>query len=99
FGEKNVLRLQVAVDDALVVGRRQSLGDLRRIIGSLARRQWAVFQLSAQARALQKFRDNEGRSTLLPNIVYGENVGMIECSHRARLLLKAPQPVGIARKR
>jgi len=58
-----------------------------------------LVEFEAQAVALEKFRNDEWRAVLLTYIVNGKNVGMIQGRHRTRFLFKAPQPVGVARKR
>ena len=75
-----------------------ALRDLRRIIGRLARRQRALIKFGAQAGAFQKFGDDEGRAAILPDIVNGKNIGVVERSYGPSFLLEAPQPIGIARK-
>src|SRR6476660_10529631 len=42
FGDEHVLRLQVAMNDAFLVGRRVSLGDLNRVFDGLSCRQGAM---------------------------------------------------------
>jgi hypothetical protein len=56
FGDENIFRLQVAVDDPFVMRRRQSVGDLHSIFDRLALRQGAAIQRRAQALALQQVR-------------------------------------------
>ena len=87
------------MNDALVVRRRQSLRNLRGIVGGLARRQGAVVELRAQAAAFEQLGNDEGRAVLLADIVNGKNVGMIQRRDRARFLLEATEPVGVAGKR
>ena len=48
-----------------------------------------VFQTIAQRLALEQFRDGVNQTRLVADIVQRENVGMIECRHRARFALEA----------
>src|ERR1035438_7305127 len=58
-----------------------------------------MFQLAAEAVAFEKFGDDKWRTGFLSDIVDRQNVGMIQRSHRARLLFKSPKTVAIAGKR
>ena len=54
-GEKKILRLQVAMHDALLVRRSKSLGHLDRVVDDSSHRQRAVAQPLAQGLAFQQF--------------------------------------------
>ncbi len=62
FGDENVFGLQVAVDDPLLVRRRQPVRDLHSIFDRLTLGQRATVQRRAQAFALQKLGDQKGRA-------------------------------------
>ena len=66
---------------------------------ALAMRQRAARENVAQALAFEQLRNHEGRAVMLPDIVNTENVGMIERSDGASLLLETPQAVGIGGER
>ena len=93
FGDENILRFQVAVDDPLFVRRRQPVRDLHSILDRLTLGQGAAIERRAQAFALQQLGDQKRRALVLTDVMNGENVGMVERGHRPRLLLKATQAV------
>jgi hypothetical protein len=97
--DKNIFRLQVAVNDALVVRRCQSSRHLLCELGRLSRRQRTGIQPSTQGFAFQKLRDQIRRTFVLAKIMNRQNVGMIQRRYRPRLLLEPPQPFGVAGKR
>ena len=94
--DKNILRLQIAVDDSLLMRRRQTTRNLLGVFGGFAHRQRPGTQPLAQCLTLQKLGDHVGRAFVLAKIVHRQNVRMIQRSRGLRLLLKAPQPLGIA---
>ena len=61
-GDEEVLWLEVAMDDAFGVRRRQTAGDLLRVIKRLAHGQRTVIQLRAQLLAFQQLGDDVGRA-------------------------------------
>src|SRR6266566_7406521 len=72
--------------------RRNLLG----VFDGFAHRQRPGTQPLAQCLTLQKLGDHIGRAFVLAKIVHRQNVRMIQRSRGLRLLLKAPQPLGIA---
>ena len=96
---KDVVGLQVAMGDVFAVRRRQAMRDLDGVIDGLAMRERAARENLAQALSLEQLGHHERRSIVLPDIVDAENVGMIEGGDGTRLLLEAPQAVGIGGKR
>ena len=54
FGDENVLRLQVTVDDALLVRRRQAVGDLYAIFNCFALRERSAVENRSQSFALEE---------------------------------------------
>ena len=58
IGDEEVLWLQVAVGNALFVGRGQAACDLLRIVDGLARTECAVAQAVAQSHSPRQFRVN-----------------------------------------
>ena len=65
-GDEDVLGLEIAVDDAVVVGGRQAVGDLHRVLERLARGQGPVVEPLAQRLALEQLRDEVERPASLP---------------------------------
>ena len=64
--DEEVLGLQVAVDDALLVRGGQAVRDLDRVVDRLARRQSAPPDARAQGLALEQLLDDVGRAVRLP---------------------------------
>ena len=65
-GDLHVRGLEVAVDDALLVGFLQPLGDLGGDLHRLADRQGAAFEAHGKILALHQFHDEETLSARLP---------------------------------
>ena len=53
FGDEEVLRFEVAMDDALLVRCRQAMSDLNPEVDGLADRQWAALKQLPQGIALE----------------------------------------------
>ena len=96
LGDENVLGFQVAMDDSLLVRRRQSVRDLHAVLDRLTLRQCPFIEQRPQAFPLQQLGDQKRRAVVLTDVMNGENVGMVKRGHRPRLLLKAAQAVAIA---
>ena len=90
-GQKQVLRLEVAMDDAFLVGRGQSERDLASDLGGSARDECSVVEPLSQGLALEELGDRVCHAVGDPEIVDGENVGVREGGHGAGLALEAPQ--------
>ena len=91
-GDEDVLGLQVAVDDALVVRGGEAAGDLDGVVDGLARRQRRGADARAQRLAFEQLRDDVGRAVVAADVVDGEDVRMIERAGRACFLLEPAQP-------
>ena len=86
-GHHDVFRLQVAVRDPGRVRRRQSVGDLGRNVDGFSK---------AEARAPEGFPVHQlGNEIVLPDVVEGDDVGMVERGDRAGFLLEAPAAIGV----
>jgi hypothetical protein len=99
LGYENVLGLQVAVHDSLLVRCRQSVRDLHSIFDRLALRQRPPVQHIAQTLALQQLGNQKRRAAVLPNVEQSQNIGMVQRGNGPRLLLKTMQAVRVLRKR
>ncbi|HEV8702079.1 MAG TPA: hypothetical protein VGV60_12470 [Candidatus Polarisedimenticolia bacterium] len=97
--DEQVLRLQVAVDDPLLVSRRQPLGDLPGIVQRLAGGERAAGQPVAQRRPFEQLLDDVRRPLVRSGVEHGQDVRVVELPHGARLLLEAAQPLGIGHER
>ena len=86
------------MDDSLFMRRRQPVRNLHSVLNRLTLGQGSV-EFGAQAVSFQKLRDNEGCAGMVPDIVNGKDIGMIERRYRPSLLLEATQAVGFAADR
>ena len=76
--EQHVARLHVAVDDTVVVGVCQRVGDLRPDRRHLGRRQrTALLELGPQAAALHELHHDEGLGAAAP-VVDADHVGVVQ---------------------
>src|SRR5208282_1698886 len=95
-GDKNVCRLDVAVDDSLGVRGVESVGNLNR----QAEQDFRLHGLSADAMlerlAVQKLHGNERLPVLLADIVNRANVGVIERRGGLGFALEAGQCLRVA---
>src|SRR5688500_10037600 len=97
--DEDVLRLEIAVHDAPGVRRGEALGDLARPVERPAQRRRTTLEPGAQALSVEELRHQVRRAVSRSQVVEDEDVGMIEGARRARLLLEAAQPVGVAGQR
>jgi hypothetical protein len=95
FGDEEVLRLEVAMNDAFLVRRCQSMRDLNAVINRFANRDWTALQQLAQRAAFQQLGNQIRCAFEGSELVNGENVGMVEDCCCLRLLFESPQPVRI----
>ena len=97
--DEEVLGLQVAVDDALLVRGGEAVRDLHRVVDGLARRQPATGEHRAQRLALEQLLDDVGSVVVRADVVDGGDVGMVEDARGLRFLLEAAQAVRVLRER
>ena len=95
---EDVLRLQVPVNDPLLVRRGQSLCDLRGEVDRLAGAKRALPEAYAQRLAFEELHDGVRGLAVPPEIVDGEDVRVREGRNRAGLALEAGQRLGVARE-
>src|ERR1043166_6024834 len=89
-GEVDVLRLEVAVDDAAVVRSGHAVGDLRGETDGLPLRQrTGVAQTLAQRLAFEELEDDVERLAVRAEVVDGYEVRRVEQAEGAGLLLEA----------
>ena len=83
------------MNDARVVRCGQAPCRLEGVIEHLASRYRPLTQNFAQVLSFQQLGDNVRRTIGRAHVMDGNNVGMIECGRRARLLLEPAQPLTI----
>ena len=96
--DEDVLGLQVAMDDALLVRRREAVGDLRRVVDRPALRETPAGERRAERLPLEKLLDDIGRAVVAPDVVDRGDVGVVEDPGRLGLLLEAAQAVRVLRE-
>ena len=109
-GDEDVLRLQVAMDDALVMRGGKPAGELHRVREGLADEKPRACRVRsrplvagrkpvAQRLALEQLRDDVRRAVVLADVVDIQNVRMVQRGRRARLLLEAGQTPAVPGER
>ena len=94
--QKQVLGLQVPVDDARRVGGREPVGDRCAPLRDALAGDRAPPQPRAQRLALEQLGDHEGDALRLADVVEREHGGMVERRHRAGLALETTAAVRVA---
>ncbi len=89
--EEQVLRLEVAVDDPLVVRGGEPVGDLTHEAERLACRDRSAAQSLAHRLALEQLGDDVRLAVRDADVVNDEQVGMVERAGRARFAVEALQ--------
>ena len=74
-GHEQVLRLQIAVHDALAVRRGKAFRNLVAQLDGLLRRKGTTIQHLPERLPFEQFHHNEVSSAGCPNFVNGEDVG------------------------
>jgi hypothetical protein len=93
--DEDVLRFQVAVDDAFLVGCGQPLGHLHGELDRLACGKRAVLEPLAQRLPFEELHDGVRGGAVPPEVVDGKDVRMRELGDRARLALEACERLGV----
>ena len=96
--QEEVLRLDVAVDDALGVGGGEPFRDRRADGDRLPPRQRPPGQTLAERLAFQQFHDGIGDGALGAVVVDAQDVRVGQRRHRPGLALEARPPLGVARE-
>jgi hypothetical protein len=97
--KENVLGLQVAMDDALVVCGGEAVGELGAVVDGAACGNGAGVEFFAERVAFQKFGNEERRAAGFADVVNGENVRVIQRGDGAGLLFETAQALSVARER
>ena len=93
-GDKNICRLDVAVDDALRVGSVQSISDLDGQIEHRLNFQGLAANSAPKRLALQQLHSKENSPLGLVDLVNGADVGMIQCRSSLGFTLKSADHKG-----
>jgi hypothetical protein len=73
--QQDIIRFEIPMRDAGIVGRRQTIGDLRHYLHRLALREMGV---------VERFALHDlGHHVVVANIKNTQNIGMIQSGHRA----------------
>ena len=89
FGDEDVRRLDVAVDDAGRVRGVERVGDLDGIVEEQRPSAAACRDAPAQRRAVEHLHDEERQVAVLADVIERADVRMVERRRRAGLALKA----------
>ena len=93
--DEDVLGLQVPVDDSLLVRRGETVNDLERVVGDLARRQAPAGEDRPQRLALQQLLDDVRLALVRADVVNGRDVRVVEDSRGFGFLLEPAQPLRV----
>ena len=96
--QEEVFELQVAMNDAFLVGGDEPAADLNAAVDRLLEREGPPLQALTQRLADEQLRDDEGCSVVHTHVVNGEDVWVVEGSGGSSLEIEAPQPVGIGHR-
>jgi hypothetical protein len=95
LGYKDVGRLDVAVDDPLGVCGVQRIGNLDGERQDQSGFQRTPRDALLQRHPVQKLHGDEGLTILLPDLVDGADVGMVQCGSSLGFPLEASQRLGV----
>ena len=98
-GDEEVLGLEVAVDDAPFVGGGEAAGNLKRMIEDPGERQRSALEHRPQGLAFEQLGDQVRRLAVMPELMDGQDVGVVQRGRGTGLALEAVQPIRIARER
>ncbi len=88
-GQQDVDRLQVAVDDAVLVGVVDGAGQGADQVGGRPRRLRRAVQLAVEAAAVHVLQREVGAAFRLADLVNLDDAGVVQAGHRLRLGLEA----------
>lgn len=94
--DDDVLGLNIAVNDPAVVRRHKSRGDLDGDIDHLWQRDWSGGYRFSKGAAINIFGGEEVYRFCAPEIIDGEDVGVIQGGDSTCLFFKAVQPDRVA---
>lgn len=89
-GQKDVLRLQVSVNDPSPMRGREPVGDLNRDIHRPPRRKRGTLEPRTKCLPFEKFGDGVSDALGRPEIVQGEDIRVVQCGNRPRPAGRGP---------
>jgi hypothetical protein len=99
FGDEQVLRLHVTMNDALVMRGGKAVGHLARVLECFAHRQGTSCETTPERFALEQFGHDVRSTAVRADVMNRENVRVVEASDRACLLLEPRQAIGVGCER
>src|SRR5207253_5123385 len=97
-GDEDIFRLDVAMNDSLLMRRSHSSGDLDAVIYRSTTVQWAGAQAGSKRFTFKQLFDDVRLRLVLADVVDRNQIGMIDRTGRAGLLLKSKQPLPVGCK-
>ncbi len=97
FGDKDICRLNVAVDDAFRVGGIECVGGLDRDGQQTLRRHGAASDHVLEGHSLQVFHRDKASAIVLTDFVDGADIRMVERRSRTSLAAETLQSLGVLR--
>jgi hypothetical protein len=94
-GDEHVLRLEVAVDDALVMRGGQTARELRGVLDCLPYGERPSAKPLAQRLAVEELRHEVADAAVGADVEHREDIWVIERRCRACFLLESPQAIGV----
>ena len=95
LGDKNIGRLDVAVDDPFGVRGIERVGNLNRQSEKNVGLDGSAGDAMLQRYPVEKLHNQEGMTILLPDLIDGADIGMIECRSRLCLPLEPRQRLSV----
>ena len=89
-GEHHVLGLQIAVNDAGLVRLRERIRQLAGDLKGLLQRRSSASQQLPECRAFDELHHDEELAVELPDVVDGDDAGVIQGGRRSCFVLEAP---------
>ena len=93
--DEDVVGLEIAVGDPLVVSSGEAVSDLERVVEGLADGKRSALEARPQGVAFEQLRDDVGCAVVRADIVHGEDVWVVQGAGGAGLLFEAAELLAI----